>query len=901
MIQKILIHLLVLCCLAIPSLAQERIVPHVTPPQAAIQTHIQLTNNTDTAIEYQLKPYTAEGVALAPQQGEVAANSQISAPAADFFDGDVGYFILDAEASLELSQQYILGTAGEELEVEIITEDAASWTMDNIGTHAYFAVVNLGDHATPVWLHQRDESGRIVASSRLADALDPGARLLHDVSATAFVEDECFTYELTADQYLAPLCLSVGGESTLTVNPLHDKRKAESMRDDAGIWFITDGSLSDVFEMMGYNVASDRLWQGELLRRTGTGRLSEIFGPDFISQDTSVLTTGYSQEEYDAAFAGLSEEEQTVISSYVAGFNRRIAELREDPALVPFEFFALGITHIEDWTVNQVLAWAVALQHNFSFGYGASYQISYLSELQGLMERFGPALGTMMFLDLHWTNDPHALSMIPADGTVNKVAKKPPVLPVPKKGLPDVRELARQLDARQEANRSALKEIGAFIKGGSYAWVVSGDKTASGNPILYSGPQLDDPADFQAPGLVQEGSIRGGGLDVAGLIVTGIPAIIVGRTPHHAWSFQVGHATDQDLYFEQPQNIISQRTETIPVAGSDPVTITIAATARGQVVNADPLLVHKSATRHYEFGFVKATLGLAKATSMDEFGEAVADLAVSMHICYADVDKNIAYWHSGRQPVRPHGNWMLPQGALGTPLEWDAAVIEPLAHDRNHPQGFYGGWNNKASATIEEPAAMLRFSRMHIAHVITDYLSAHDNLTFDDVANLAVRIATTNGTIMGAGNTWSFMGEFFRPVVEANATPDRLAALEIIENWNGQAVSGSPEEWYANMDYQDGFVLQDVWLNKVVTKTFSDELPGTDNLFGSRLKTMLHLLDPDRGLEKSYDWFRNDNGGVSGFENIVLSALDETLAELGPCSLGDWRPSAHDFQPSAIW
>jgi penicillin G amidase len=42
---------------------------------------------------------------------------------------------------------------------------------------------------------------------------------------------------------------------------------------------------------------------------------------------------------------------------------------------------------------------------------------------------------------------------------------------------------------------------------GSYAWVVSGDKTASGNPIVYSGPQMG----FETPSIVTEGSIRGGG------------------------------------------------------------------------------------------------------------------------------------------------------------------------------------------------------------------------------------------------------------------------------------------------------------------------------------------------------------------------------------------------------
>ena len=91
--------------------------------------------------------------------------------------------------------------------------------------------------------------------------------------------------------------------------------------------------------------------------------------------------------------------------------------------------------------------------------------------------------------------------------------------------------------------------FGARVDLGSYAWSMSGDKTASGNPMLYSGPQMG----FFAPSIIAEGSIRGGGLEVSGMHVPGIPAIFVGRTPHHAWSLQTGHAHTVDFWLEAPQ------------------------------------------------------------------------------------------------------------------------------------------------------------------------------------------------------------------------------------------------------------------------------------------------------------------------------------------------------------
>ena len=865
--------------------ATQRMAPHVTSSTAAIQTFVLLKNTSDASQAYKLQPYTVDGQTRPVILGEVPAMGSVYVSAKELLEEGVSHFSMEADAALKLSLDYKFGSNKSGLITAVAEHGASSWSLKGSASNQreYLAVVNMGEHTTPVWLHQRNTEGKILASARITNELAAGAKVLYAIQPDQFQTGADYEFEVIGDQYLAVLGLSGDQAGKLTLNNTEMKREAESTRDEIGVWFITDGSLSDVFEMMGYNVATDRMWQGELLRRTALGTLSEIFGADFIGQDSIVRATGYSTAEYEAAYAALSEEEQTVISSYVDGFNRRIAELRAEPTMVPFEFLALGIS-VEDWTTTDVLAWATTLQHQFTPSYGLSFQISFLAELQFLIGRYGTFAGASMFLDTHWTNDTNALSMVPGDGSEKNKARKEAVLPILKAGVPDVADLALRMQAQEEANRAALKKIGAFIKGGSYAWVVSGDKTASGNPILYSGPQLEDPDAFQAPGIVQEGSIRGGGINVSGLIITGVPAVIVGRTPHHAWSLQVGHASDQELYLDNPEDIISQRLETIHVAGGEDVVLPVAETIHGQVINAEPLLALKVANRNYEFGFVKATLGLARAQSMDEFGDAVEELAVTMHICYADVDKNIAYWHSGREPIRPHGSWILPQGSVAARLEWDADERMPLVHDRNNAQGFYGGWNNKAHPNYEDPSGSFRYSALHIAHTITDYLSTHDNLTFDEVASLAPRITTTMSTTTFSGNNWSFFGEYFRPVVQNNPTEARLAALAMIDGWDGQAVTGTPADWPYNRDYKDAWALQDTWLNNVISMTFGDEYNAPrygNNLFRSRARTLHQMLDPNAGVRKSYNWFRNRDGGVSGRDEIILAALDLALEQLG--------------------
>ena len=108
---------------------------------------------------------------------------------------------------------------------------------------------------------------------------------------------------------------------------------------------------------------------------------------------------------------------------------------------------------------------------------------------------------------------------------------------------------------------------------------------------------------------------------------------------------------------------------------------------------------------------------------------------------------------SGRDPVRPYGEWRLPQGAAGTPLEWDSANLIPRSTDRNTSRGYYSGWNNKTNAGYANSPNNLSYSLgpFHRAHVIDDYLSTNNNLTFNQVRDLALNIATTDSFARSGG------------------------------------------------------------------------------------------------------------------------------------------------------
>ncbi len=680
-------------------------------------------------------------------------------------------------------------------------------------------------------------------------------------------------------------------------------KPVRTVRDDKGVWFISGGSLGDVMESMGYAVATDRLWQMETYRRSARGRLAEVFG---VGTNNSQLTTdmimrtyGYSDEELSDGFDALSREEQIVVESYVEGINKRIDEINADPTLLPFEFMALGFTPAY-WSEEDLLAWLALLLRQFDCEAFKTGQIDNAA-LLGYLQANYPADGMSMFNDLRWLNDPEALTYIPSAApeampmdvrapAVPKASAKATVVPA------GFEKAADEINGRMNDAMENLKKINAFVKMGSYAWVVSGQKTAHHKPIIYSGPQMG----FSVPSITIEGSIRGGGLDISGMSVPGIPGIIIGRTPHHAWSMQVGHAHTVDYYMESPGNLLPPRVERIHVRdltggpGYD-VDLPVYRSHRGPIINQTPLISWKYAHWGYEFQSVGAILALARAGSMDEFGKGIEGVAVSQHFCYADKDGNIAYWMSGRDPLRPDGEWRLPQGAAGAPLEWDAAVLRDRSTDRNIARGYYCGWNNKSNAAYPDsynnPGSYF-FGPFHRAHVIDDYLSASDKLTYEEVRDLALNIATTD-SFGGGGVPWDFAAnDFINAVTSAPATPEqqvaRQNALDVLAAWDGHFVAGGPAEWAQGTDRADAWILQDTWIREALRLTFADELgsPADKNSPFYKVgmyrlfNVFLHGL-PGSGIVNTYDWFANaDAASPQDADEIIVKALDNVLGSL---------------------
>lgn len=688
--------------------------------------------------------------------------------------------------------------------------------------------------------------------------------------------------------------------TTLFISPSFAASSVQTTRDAQGVWHITGNknvSAYLVFKEMGYNIATDRLFQIDVYRRQGTGTMSELFGPSEINSDIFLRNLMYSKQELKDGFKTLDPESKLIIRGYVAGINKRIKEVNKDPAnLLPAEYALIGIKP-EPFTIEDTLAWSILLIRNFDVEAFATGQLDNAVLFQTLIALYPNDFFTM-FNDLRWINDPDAQTVLEAfDIALNNFLD--PVTLFGKTSLAStfstsdikLHEGIKAHEVRVSQYRDDMKKRGAYVKMGSYAWAVAGDKTTSGLPMLYAGPQMG----FPVPSIVAEGSIQAGGYNVSGLTVPGLPGFSVGRTPHVAWASQVGHAHTVDYHLEDPNDVYLHRFETIKVAGGNDVIVPIYRGFHGPIVEPLPynpqapiIVSWKNANAVNDFKIFNVAPNLAKAKNVDELTEVFKDYALSQHITMVDSEGNIGYLMTGVDPIRPVGlDPRLPQVGPG----WaDINNRVPYSQNKNTIRGYYGGWNNKTNPDYDNSMNNISYSYgpAHRAHVIYDYFESkfanpNDKITYQEFCDLAINIAATV-SFGGGGNTWSFVADAFsNAVMNNNPTQDQLDALAMLNAWDGHFVAGGPGQWVGGTLVADAWILQDAWIRRVLELTFDDELPTGDDT--TRLfNVLLHgLNDVPTAIVNQYDWFANlsDPQAPQTAEDIIVTALNDVLADIG--------------------
>ncbi|MGD2152947.1 MAG: penicillin acylase family protein, partial [Gemmatimonadales bacterium] len=126
-------------------------------------------------------------------------------------------------------------------------------------------------------------------------------------------------------------------EGTITLPGL--EQEVEVLRDRWGVPHIYARTVDDLFFAQGFVAAQDRLWQLEMWRRVGEGRVAEIVGPQAFERDRVARLLRY-RGDMAAEWTSYHPDGERIITSFVRGVNAFIEHSRGNP---PVEFRLTGI------------------------------------------------------------------------------------------------------------------------------------------------------------------------------------------------------------------------------------------------------------------------------------------------------------------------------------------------------------------------------------------------------------------------------------------------------------------------------------------------------------------------------------------------------------------------------
>jgi len=492
----------------------------------------------------------------------------------------------------------------------------------------------------------------------------------------------------------------------------------EVLRDRHGIPHIYAASLEDAHFALGFVHAQDRLWQMEMNRRIGSGRLAEILGPAALETDRFMRTLGLRRvaeanlQHYDA-------ETRRLLDAYAGGVN---AFLAQSPVLPP-EFWLLGVTP-EPWSAADSIVWSKVM----AWDLGGNWR----SELLRLrLSRTLPLERIQEFL-----------APYPGDAYPR---------------IPDLKALYSGMEKRLLPN-AVFSHLDPDATPGSNSWVVSGARSASGKPLLAADPHLG----LTAPPVWYFPHLHAPGLDAIGGTLPGVPAILVGRNDRIAWGLTNTGADVQDLYLEKLGLPFTQLEETIKVKGGADERLTVRRSRHGPLISDISKTVLEATPRGYALALrwtalephdltMQAGFKIARARDWNEFLAAARALhAPPQSASYADVDGNIGFIAAGRVPVRKRANdlrGLAPAPGWDERYDWTGYVpFEALPRAFNPPGGSVILANHKIVPPKYPHHITYEWQAPYRARRIEELLSKtekHDAASFQrmhaDVVSIAVR------------------------------------------------------------------------------------------------------------------------------------------------------------------
>jgi penicillin G amidase len=552
--------------------------------------------------------------------------------------------------------------------------------------------------------------------------------------------------------------------------------------DEFGVAHLYAGCEDDLFRAQGFNAARDRLFQLDLWRRRGLGRLAEVFGPRFVARDRAARLFLYRGDMH-AEWLAYGSATKRVVTAFVAGINAYVELCERRPELLPVEFRELGYRPAR-WEPRDVAVIRChGLVHNLEQEVARALTLrDYSPEVEDLRRVREPA---------HQLRVPDGLDLadIPDDVLeVYRLATGPLVVGPDHRAGPGI----------DDASPDSGWPGATSGTGGSNNWVIGASRTATGRPLLANDPHRL----VELPSLRYLVHLSAPGLDVIGAGEPALPGVSIGHNGHLAFGLTIFPIDQEDLYVYrtnpvnpdeyryagrwEPMRVIR---ETVMVADGPLAPVELRFTRHGPVIYADT-------ERHTAFAVRTAWLAPGTAPylgSMDYMRARRPDDFVGAmnrwgtpgeNQVYAAPDGTIGWRPAGLVPIRPNWDGTLPVPGDGR-YEWAGFHdADQLPAERNPARDWLATANemnlpadypNQERTVSYDWAHRCRYDR------IAEVLSTATGWTVEDCVRL--QCDTVNAAA--------------RPVLDAlagldpHALPGITDALDLLRGWDRDETVGS--------------------------------------------------------------------------------------------------------------
>lgn len=548
------------------------------------------------------------------------------------------------------------------------------------------------------------------------------------------------------------------------------QKPVEVLYDDFGVPHIYAQNEEDAYYALGYVHAQDRLFQMEMIRRAAAGRLSEVLGPDLLKVDKLFRTLGinkFAKEHAEKYLNANTTNFQKAAHAYQKGVNQYVKTGK-----TPIEFSIIGIPKSE-FTEQDIYLAAGFMAFGFAEGIRAD----------PVLEKIRRELGADYLKDL--------AIQTPANAEIIKNFSGP------------VKTLGT--DSLISFFSEALEKIPVPLWQGSNGWVIAGNRTASGLPIL----ENDTHIGFAQPAVWYEAHFEYPGFRFYGHHIAGIPFGLLGQNDFCAWGLTMFENDDTDFYTEEfnadgkvkykGEWVDSEtRTEVIKIKGKPDENLILKSTPHGTLVNG--LLDFTEGIKPTSLWWIlnhepnQSLQGAYNLNHASTFAQAeqAAELFSSpgLNLMYGDRAGNIAWWAVAKLPIRAKHvqTKLFLDGASGNDEPLGFYDFSKNPHAVNPPWGYVYSANNQPDSVdgVLYPGYYYPRSR---AGRIVELIKADKKWTVEDIKTVDLDVTS---------HMHADIAKELVTVLKSLNDPILSDLIKVLDNWNGEqkATQTAPSVYY---------------------------------------------------------------------------------------------------------